>query len=73
MKTCLREVSMSEVTFDSASCQLHWQASDGALRTMNLLASEARQNAAEESTPKSALPPCNKPSNSCPGSPQFWF
>lgn len=50
IQTRLREVSMPDETFETAACQLLWQASDGALRTINLLASQALQNAAEENT-----------------------
>ena len=50
IQTRLREVSMPEDTIESAACQLLWQASDGALRTINLLARQAIQNAAEEQT-----------------------
>jgi general secretion pathway protein A len=52
IQTRLREVSMPEDAFEPAACQLLWQASDGALRTINLLASQALQNAAEENTAK---------------------
>lgn len=48
----LREVSMPEETFEPSACQLLWQASDGALRTINLLARQAVQNAAEENIPE---------------------
>lgn len=46
----LREASMPEDTIEPAACQLLWQASDGALRTINHLARQAIQNAAEEQT-----------------------
>ncbi len=46
----LREVSMPEEAIEPAACQMLWQAADGALRTMNLLARQAIQNAAEENT-----------------------
>lgn len=48
----LREVSISEETFDSAACQLLWQGSNGILRTVNLLARQALQIAAEEDSSK---------------------
>lgn len=44
----LREVAMTEDAMDPAACQLLWQASDGAPRTINLLARQALQNAANE-------------------------
>lgn len=50
--TRLREVSMPEETIEPAACQMLWQASDGALRTINLLARQAVQNAAEENITK---------------------
>lgn len=50
IKARLREVSITEDAFDPAACQLLHQASDGALRTLNLLAQQALQNAAEENT-----------------------
>lgn len=46
----LREVSMPDDAIDPAARRLLWQASDGALRTINLLARQAIQNAAEEQT-----------------------
>jgi len=46
----LREVSMPEEAIEPAACQLLWQAGGGALRTINLLARQAIQNAAEENT-----------------------
>ncbi len=44
----LREVRMPEDSFDPAACHLLWQASDGAPRTINLLARQALQNAANQ-------------------------
>lgn len=43
----LREVSMAEDCYQPAACQLLWQASGGAPRTVNLLARQALQNAAD--------------------------
>jgi hypothetical protein len=43
---------MPEDAIGPAACQLLWQASDGALRTINLLAREAIPNAAEEKSEK---------------------
>ena len=48
IRSRLREVSMSEDAIEPAACQLLWQAGDGAPRTINLLARQAIQNAAEE-------------------------
>lgn len=50
IQTRLREVSMPGDVFEPAACQLLWQAGNGALRTINLLAIQALQNAAEEDT-----------------------
>jgi general secretion pathway protein A len=52
IRTRLREVAMPEDAIEPAACQLLWQAGDGALRTINLLAREAIQNAAEEQAEK---------------------
>lgn len=48
----LREVSMSEETFEPTACQMLWQASAGIVRTINLLARQALQIAAEEDSAK---------------------
>jgi len=48
----LREVSMPEDSLESAACQLLHQGSNGALRTLNLLARQAIQIAAEQDASK---------------------